>query len=119
MEQSNFNNSRGSFKKPIFLLVGDMVKVIDRNHQLFGKYGLVEKLDPRNNEWQVIVKVGPNSNQMCFKQLRFCTRIGKLKSLHSSIASSSPYNKGNYQDPTRNVNDYIDPLDEDDNRGNR
>jgi hypothetical protein len=79
-----------------------MVQVIDSQSHLYKKFGLVEKIDPRNKAWQVLVKIGPKSNEMLFNQLKFCTRIN----------STGQPRKEDDVLPNR-VSDYIDEIDDD------
>lgn len=109
-------------RRPIRVYVGDMVKVTDNRSRLYNKYGLVELVDPRGREFQVIVKIGPYSNKMWFSQIRFCTRLNRETSRalygdgpnhHHDEQSSEEWAPGNRGD------DEFGHNDEDDNIGNK
>ncbi len=109
---SNSNKNNGNKHKPLRVYVGDMVKVIDSGSPLFGKFGLVEKVCPHNQEWQVMVKIGPESHRTMFKQLRFCTRINK------QVCPNEV--NGNKAKVSSKISDYIDEVnEEEDNKYNR
>jgi hypothetical protein len=115
----NGGNSEG-FKEHRKLLVkiGDMVQVIDPKSHLQGKYGLVQAIHPKNQQYQVLVKIGKVNNPLKFFQIRFCTRI-------------DPVNNGNFKKDITNmgedysekdndaINQLIDVVDKEaDNAGN-
>ena len=87
----NKNISAITKHKPLRIYIGDMVRITDPRSALFNKFGLVETICPQNKEWQVMVKIGPESHKMFFKQLRFCTRINKnkIKSVRNDKTESS------------------------------
>lgn len=61
--------------RPKYFIVGDMVQITDDQSDMYGKYGLVEEIDPHGRDWQLIIKIGRDSWKFFFSQARFCTRI--------------------------------------------
>jgi len=119
----NDHHNSESFKerRRLLLYVGDMVQVIDSKSPLVGKFGLVEEIQPRNKDYQVIVKIGKISNPLKFFQIKFCTRIGKSGNGTSVVESNKPTSSeewGPGQSSAGKVSDYVDEIDED-NIGNR
>jgi len=97
------------------IYVGDMVQVIDNRSPLFQKFGLVEKICPRNESFQVLVKIGKISHEMFFSQLKFCTRINSHNNSHNTPLP----NTLNDKDVISNYVDELDVSEEEDNIGNR
>jgi len=112
-------------RKPLRIYIGDMVQVVDNTSIFFKKFGLVEKVLPHNVDYQAIIKIGKESNYFMFRQLKFCTRIGKdpmVEELHDKHDRDDRYDKidkiEDYHVPK--ISDYVDEVDyKDDDIGNR
>lgn len=122
---STLNGHNSGGRRRLLLYIGDMVQVIDPKSSLMGKFGLVEDIQPRNKDYQVLVKIGKASNQLKFFQLKFCTRISRSEKTTSVPESDKPADsndnewspRGSSNSAVNKVSDYIDEID--DNIGNR
>lgn len=110
---SNIPTQKTFENRPLRIYRGDMVQVINPGHPLVGKFGLVEEVNPKNPQCQVVVKIGKISNTMRFRDLKFCTRI----SYRNDTTNDDEI-------PVEKINQYIDQVDGnakeiDDDIGNR
>ena len=106
LDSKNYNRNR-----PLKIYIGDMVQVIDSKSHVFGKFGLVEELHPKNPQYNVIVKIGPVRNPLKFSQLKFCTRISPTTN------NGFKTNRTDYEIKDKNkINELIE---DNDNIGNR
>ena len=76
---NRYNNSRYEEHRPPFFKKYDLVRVIDFNSPLLGKFGLVAEILKNGRYITVVVKIGKYHNKMRLDQLRFCTRIDEYK----------------------------------------
>lgn len=112
------SRSRGNIdpsRRQKFFMIGDMVQIVDEQHDFYGKFGLVERLNPAGQDWQVLIKIGRDSIGAFFRQARFCTRIqrGVRPGYHrtDSDARNGARNNRDSSDE-QDIHDMIDPLDE-------
>lgn len=111
---NSYGEKGGDIHRQKFFMIGDMVQVTDDRHAAYGKFGLVEALNPAGGEWQIVIKIGRDSCPAFFRQARFCTRINRtINKSFGGVADG-------YSKRERTVDSMIDCIDEDDdNQGNR
>jgi hypothetical protein len=127
------NLPRKDNRKDKFFIVGDMVQITNKCHKMAGKFGLVEKIfdnksfDNGDNT-AILVKIGKSNFKLAFRDIRFCTRVGRVTKPRQLDRGLKTDRRGCVDSRIRKLVDLVDDDSEnsddsddinDDNFGNR